>query len=299
MLLKASAPGSLMLLGEYAVLQGKQALVCAIDKRMTVTLSPRQDKKITLASALGHFETDISQLKSVAPFQFVLAVLMTCKLKQGCDITIESEFSSTMGFASSAAVTVATLAAIYAWQTISYSEKQLIRVARKIIRSVQGLGSGADVAACVMGGMVSYRAEPLQAEKLPYMHPITVVYSGSKTPTVEAVRIVEKKFAALPNVYKQICQAIHHGSVEGIHAARTQDWSKLGDIMNIQQGLMDALGVNTDVLHNIVEKLRDSSTVLGAKISGSGLGDCVVALGLEGEIGSVQMTNRGVACEKS
>ena len=37
MLFKASAPGSLMLLGEYAVLQGKSALVCAIDKRMMVS----------------------------------------------------------------------------------------------------------------------------------------------------------------------------------------------------------------------------------------------------------------------
>src|SRR5438045_3958935 len=75
MLLRASAPGSLMLLGEYAVLHGQHALVCAIDKRMTVTLSPRDDKKILIESALGHYETTLSDLKLVSPFRFVLATL--------------------------------------------------------------------------------------------------------------------------------------------------------------------------------------------------------------------------------
>ena len=35
--------------GEYAVLYGKHALVCAVDKRITVTLTPRDDK-ITIHS---------------------------------------------------------------------------------------------------------------------------------------------------------------------------------------------------------------------------------------------------------
>ncbi len=38
MRLKASAPGSLMLLGEYGVLYGKHALVCAIDKRIVISI---------------------------------------------------------------------------------------------------------------------------------------------------------------------------------------------------------------------------------------------------------------------
>lgn len=75
MLFKASAPGSLMLLGEYAVLHGKHALVCAVDKRMTVKLSPRNDSVITIRSALGEHQTSISRIKSVVPFQFVLTTL--------------------------------------------------------------------------------------------------------------------------------------------------------------------------------------------------------------------------------
>src|SRR5207253_1594537 len=159
--LKSSAPGSLMLLGEYAVLHGQHALVCAIDKRMTVTLTPRNDKKIFLESALGHYETTLSDLKMVAPFQFVLATLRAVRknLKHGCHLKIESEFSDSVGFASSAAVTVATLSALTQWlchpeacssrrriSGLELSLQDFIKLARRIVRHVQGTGSGADVA---------------------------------------------------------------------------------------------------------------------------------------------------------
>lgn len=307
---KASAPGSLMLLGEYAVLHGKQALVAAIDKRITVTLSPRTDMRIILVSALGRFETDITHLQRVVPFQFVLETLHSVKshLTQGCEILIEAEFSSTVGFASSAAVTVATLAALCAWLNKSVSELDQVRLARKIIRSVQGLGSGADVAACVLGGIVMYRMQPLSIKKLSHVHPITVVYSGSKTPTVEAVQRVEKSFSSEPKLFKQLCQSIECCAQAGANAIQAQNWTQLGRIMNIQQGLMDALGVNTPPLHDIIEVLRQQAAILGAKISGSGLGDCVVGLGVGGdnmkfntahaELIPVQITQRGVECEK-
>ena len=55
MQLKASAPGSLMLMGEHAVLHGKKALVCAIDQRISVSLTPREDARISIVSALGEY----------------------------------------------------------------------------------------------------------------------------------------------------------------------------------------------------------------------------------------------------
>ncbi|MEN8260526.1 MAG: GHMP kinase, partial [Pseudomonadota bacterium] len=45
------------------------------------------------------------------------------------------------------------------------------------------------------------------------------------------------------------------------------------------QELMDEMGVNTPELQEIVSALQESAGVFGAKISGSGLGDCAVGLG--------------------
>ena len=41
-MIEASAPGKLVLSGEYAVLSGGPALVAAVDRRVTCTLSSRE-----------------------------------------------------------------------------------------------------------------------------------------------------------------------------------------------------------------------------------------------------------------
>lgn len=310
---KASAPGSLMLLGEYAVLYGKHAVVCAIDKRITVTLTPRMDTVIEIQSALhGEFITDLQQLEIKKPFHFILGVIeqYRAKMKRGCTLKIESEFSDKMGLGSSAAVTVATLAVLVTWLNIRIAPLDLVRQGRKVVRDIQGVGSGADIAAAIYGGIVGYQAQPLFAEKYNVTHPISALYAGYKTPTADAIMQVQNSFASCPNLFRSIVNSIGQCAAEGMQFVRKGEWAKFGEIMNIQQGLMESLGVNTHLLRDMVDDLRKQSGMLGAKISGSGMGDCVIGLGAlpaqyayEGAHSGilsvpVQMTSQGVHCEK-
>ncbi len=296
---KASSPGSLMLLGEYAVLHDYPALVCAIDKRISVIIEPMDSDDIEIVSSLGSHKTTLQDLDVVAPFTFVLATLKLFqkRLPGGCKISITSEFSHQIGFASSAAVTVATLAALTAWLNLRYSPLESIQLARHVIQSVQGMGSGADVAACTLGGVVAYRMQPLSADRIHDNIPITVIYSGSKTPTVDAIMHVNQVFAKHKHLYKKILQAIGECAAEGMEAVNKNDLKTLGQMMNIQQGLMQALQINTPKLQSICDSLN---TLLGAKISGSGLGDCVVGLGYAKNVEHlmVNVSDKGVICEK-
>lgn len=302
---KASAPGSLMVLGEYSVLQGGNALVAAVNKRISVQLSERKDSLINITSALGHFQTDLSKFVIQSPFQFVLTTLKKylSSLQVGCDITIESEFSDQVGFASSAAVTVATLAVLDQWLNIQFSQSDLIKTARTIIREVQGIGSGADVSACVLGGVVAYCAEPFFVEKFSYDYPITVIYSGSKTKTAAAIQHVQQTFASDPQLLQQIYQSINDCAISGIKAVRDNNHIELAQAMNTQQLLMEQLQVNTHRLDEIIAELKNHATILGAKISGSGLGDCVLALGNLlpscNDMIPCQIDMRGVCYEKN
>lgn len=310
MLFEASAPGSLMLLGEYAVLHGEPALVVAVDKRLSVRLIPRSDNQINIKSNLGQMTIDRLSIPIVAPFTFILAVLKKFqkKLPSGCDIEVMSDFSAQIGFASSAAVTAASLAIMDKWLNLHYSLLELARLGRTIIRQVQGQGSGADIAACIFGGIVYYRAQPFSIEKLSGLYPITVIYSGMKTPTSIAISNVNQAFLKRHELFQALCRAIGHCVEEGRAAIQKNEWIELGKVMNIQQGLMEALGVNTTNLQDIVYTLRNQDTILGAKISGSGFGDSAIGLGLipkevsltnytEQRI-QVSMTDVGVVCEK-
>ncbi len=291
-----------MLLGEYAVLYGKPAVVCAVDKRIIVTLTPRADQRVMIESALGSYETDLLTLKIEKPFHFVLAVLkhFQTKCRRGCNITITAEFSDKIGFGSSAAVTVATLAALTSWLEMRVTPIDVLRHARNIIRSVQGVGSGADAAASIYGGIVAYQQQPLTAEKFSLTHPLTVLYSGFKTPTVEAIQRVQDRFATQKTLFRHLMSSIGQCAAEGAAQLRKENWQAFGDIMKVQQGLMEALGVNVPELQACVSELQANPGIIGAKISGSGFGDCAVGLGhFEARQGiEVAMTTQGVQCEK-
>lgn len=307
MLYKASAPGSLMLLGEFAVLNGKTALVCAIDKRIEVNLTPLHNQEIKITSELGTHVTTISQLKVEKPFQFVLEAIKATAPLKGFHLKIESQFSDKIGFGSSAAVTVATLAVIKHWLDQPLHLSELLIQARDVIRAVQGRGSGADVAASVYGGIVAYRAQPeILVEKFAFQHPLTAVYSGFKTPTPTVIQHVNERFVHFPKIHELLIESIGECADSGVAALRAKDWIHFGKMMAMQQGLMESLGVSLPVLRQIVEKLQQEPTILGAKISGSGLGDCVIGLGeanlnFENDIMpiAIKMTSDGVRCEKA
>lgn len=286
----ASAPGTLMLLGEHAVLQDKPAIVLAINKRIRVTLHPRSDQNILIKSDLGKIEFDLNEIENVQyqkPFQFILAAIKYFKneLKkesQGFELNIDSEFSHDCGLGSSAAVTVATVAVLLEWTKVKLeNQNTLFETARKIVREVQGVGSGADVAASVYGGVIVYQQQsPCIVKKIDSVLPLVVIYSGLKT----ATPVVIKKVEALRNKYPDVINALYDAVEHAVNRAsvfiENTDLSQLGEVMNIQQGIMNALGVGSPVLNQLIDKLNSEPGIYGTKISGSGLGDCVIGIGV-------------------
>ena len=187
---------------------------------------------------------------------------------------------------------------------------ELVRQGRIVVKQVQGVGSGADIAASVYGGIVGYQAQPLTVEKFSMIHPLTALYAGFKTPTVTAIKQVQEHFSSHPNLLRHLSNGIGQCALEGMHFVRKESWNRLGEVMNIQQGMMESLGVSTPLLRHMVYELRKQPNIFGAKISGAGLGDCVIGLGalpasfnFSGEQPGVQnipiaMTLEGVHCEK-
>jgi mevalonate kinase len=58
------------------------------------------------------------------------------------------------------------------------------------------------------------------------------------------------------------------------------DIEDLGNLMNINQGLLDSLGVNNLELSKLIYGARQAGAI-GAKLSGAGGGDCMIALSKE------------------
>jgi mevalonate kinase len=284
---KVSVPGSLMLFGEHAVLHGSSAIVAAIDKRITVELNPRSDSVVHVFSALGEVKFNLAELKDLSlakPWEYVLAIFKSQQLKNklpsGFDLQITSEFAADLGFGSSAAVAVAILAALHCWiNGHEADDKELLLQAREIIRKVQGVGSGADAAASIFGGIVLYNMSPLKIEKIAATLPLSVVYSGSKKATKEVIAEVALLQDKHPQLFHELYAAMNICVSQGTEFIKQQNWRALGEIMNIHHGLQVALGTSNLLLEELVFVMREQPGVFGAKISGSGLGDCVICCG--------------------
>lgn len=280
--IEVSAPGSLMLMGEHAVLFGEPALACAVDARLAVTLLPRHDRQVLVDSALGQYRGTLERLAPMPELAFVLAVIehYAPQLEYGFELTIRSGFSHTVGLGSSAAVTAATTAAIAAHTGQGTAPEELFDIALTAVHRVQnGRGSGTDLAASIYGGVISYSLAPCEVRPLPGLPPIVLYYCGYKMKTPDVLALVEHKAMRQPELYAGLYRLMGQTTIAAEQAVREQDWTALGELMNIYQGLMDALGVCDATLADMVHCLRAEQAVLGAKISGSGLGDCVLALG--------------------
>jgi mevalonate kinase len=294
--IKASAPGSLMLLGEHAVLHGRRALVCAIDKHITVSLSQINNRILRILSGPGSYEAPLSALEDHPDFRFVLDVVKQYPLEQGLELKIESEFSSEIGFGSSAAVTVATHAVLM--QLVgtavpavrgrlgeaSLPLEDVFKRSLATIHRVQGRGSGADVAASVFGGVVVYRADPLEIKPLKQSFPLTAVYSGAKMKTADVIRYLEERRALNADYFERIFDRMDASVGEVM-----DDFSQLGRMLILNQKLMEEMGLCNAALAEIIEEFK--TLKVPAKISGSGLGDCAIGLGKVPKVGKFQTYN--------
>ncbi|MFW0078807.1 MAG: mevalonate kinase [Coxiella endosymbiont of Haemaphysalis qinghaiensis] len=279
MLYRAKASGSLMLLGEYAVLQGKTGLVAAIDKFISVTLEPRNDDRIFIDSALGTLSLNRQQITLQAPFEFVLATLAIKKLPSGCNIKISSDLPASIGLGSSAAMTVALLTTLNRWLEKSSNKLKLWQEALQVMRAVQGSGSGADCAASIFGGVIAFSNPPFSVTSLKGISPLAAVYSGKKLTTARAINIVNSRRQQQPTDYQKIDEQMNELSIKAVQAIDTKNWISLGNLFNSGQELMKTMGVSNGILENLIQGLREQPYILGAKISGSGLGDCVIGVG--------------------
>ena len=166
MLAKTSAPGKVIVAGEYAVLDGAPAICMAVNRRARVSIS-LNDETEHVVSAPGFLEKP-QRFASMTDCADTLPLLSAVWSESGpaidgrLNIDIDSrEFVAAngrkMGIGSSAAVAVALAAAI---EQMAAGGRDIRETAMAAHRNFQGgSGSGADIACSHAGGVIVYRRE--------------------------------------------------------------------------------------------------------------------------------------------
>jgi len=269
MSITVSAPGKLMLLGEHAVVYSYPCMASAIDKYLTVKIKKRIDN------------SDELLISPITDNSFVKKTLDIFKKKysvnQGVDLEIQSELGN-YGLGSSAAVVVAIVKGLAGLFKISLTNKELFDISFEVVVAVQKLASGFDIAASIWGGTIYFDGHTKQVEYLGSSKlPIIVCFSGSKAKTVEMVKKVknlkEKNEVFVEDIFRSIKKLVEQGK----RAIINKDWRELGNLYNENHRLLIKLGVSTDKLDTLVSAAVTAGAY-GAKLSGAGGGDCMIAV---------------------
>lgn len=269
-----SVPGKLLLMGDHAVVYGRPCLVTAVSERMRVSIEQSSDKQL-------HFDVPENM-----DTRFVNRAIEQARAHWRLpisDITIrtESQFSGNVGLGSSAAVTVGTIVALREYLGKKDNLKTLFTLSYRTILDVQGRGSGFDAAAALFGNTMYFVTagkiiEPLAIKNMP----LIVGFTGVKADTVTLIREVEEKMKAQPErvnrIYDAIAKLVEDAKLKMLEG----DWERVGKLMDFNQEYLRDLGVSSEKLEALIAAAKNAGA-WGAKLSGAGGGDCMIAIAPE------------------
>lgn len=299
-----SAPGKLMLMGEHAVVYNRPCLVTALSQRMKVTAQKIDQSFFELEAddiGIRNYKKRISDLLTGAvskEIRFAEAAMAnffaTYPFNGGVRLEIFSEIPLKIGLGSSSAVVVCVIKALSELFGVNLDPTRVFNLSYKTILDVQKRGSGFDAAAAVWGGTLYFVTGGKVIEQVSDSLPLVVGYSGIKSDTPAMINQVAEKAKKHPEIIGEIFNQIEKIVESGKKALKNKDWKTLGELMNFNQGYLISLGVSTDRLTNMVNAAM-AAGAWGAKISGAGGGDCIVALAPENKKNAIAnaITNAG------
>jgi mevalonate kinase len=277
---KASAPGKVILFGEHFVVYGVKAILCAINKRVTVTAEKIKEEKISIKSDIGDLELElnkpISEINSpLKPFYY-LANKMIQNQSTGIEIKIESDIPLGAGLGSSSACCVAGAAAI----SKLFSEKtkeEILELAIEAERTIFENTSGADCTVCTYGGIIEYEKEKgfIKIKSEPNFH-LIIANSNIKHSTESIVSKVKQFKNEDTERFSKLCNDESKLIEDVLQLLKENNIQKLGQKVVQNQKYLETIGISNEKLKDMIKIGQESS--FGTKITGAGDGGCVFSL---------------------
>ena len=306
MKIRASVPAKVILFGEHFVVYNKRALATALNLRLSVEVSGRgKDKSgyhlyienipsfgFQMELAEGKAQPFINYAEASSTIAYVRSAIEYLESKYdiegGVEMRIKSDIPLSAGLGSSAATSVATIAALRRYFGVdsdsgesSPNLEEIREDAHHVEKAVQGNASPVDTAISTYGGYVMIENGKVKRLNLPAIDliigtigciPLGVSVeriSELSLKTKKLVEAVKTRREAFKSVFEHIFNASDELTKEAILALEQRDFYRLGSLMNINHGLLDAIGVVPRRLSELV-KLSQELGAPGAKVTGAG-----------------------------
>jgi len=267
---KASAPGKLILSGEHAVVYGKPEIITAINHRLRVTLKERKKE----SQALTFISKEPTRLVNFAVRK--IFKILDKKPKRNLEIHIDSEIPVGSGLGSSAALAVATTAALWRYFRQPFNKERLNEIAYEIEKKQHGTPSGGDNTIATYGGFLWYRKEteflkifkplPLNLDKLP--HFVLIDTGRPRETTGEMVAKVRERYQRNRGLMDKIFREMESVTREMFIALNRANKKKLRETIRKNEELLEKISVVGSLAKKTIREIEKSGG--GAKVCGAG-----------------------------
>ena len=194
------------------------------------------------------------------------------------EITITSSIPAERGMGSSAAVSVAVVRGLFDYYNVPLSDTLLFEIVQASEKIAHGNPSGIDTATTSGKEAVFFiKGEALQPLSIQLKGTLIVADTGITGQTLKAVQAVQEKIQQEPISTQKIIEEIG----ELVHTAKTclakGDVHTLGSLLSQNHALLQQLEVSNETLDHLVQTALENGAI-GAKMTGGGLGGCMIAL---------------------
>ena len=279
-----AAAAKVILLGEHAAVYDKHVLALPLEAAVNATITPSGAGLEFDFVELGR-KKDIDLKASAGPGAGIASALELIMselaiTERGFHVHVESRVPAAMGLGSSAAFAVAIVRAYADLLNLDLPADRVNEIAFSCEKLAHGTPSGIDNTLATYACPVLYRKSatpPTRTLSLAESPPIVVASSGKPGITREQVAGVKSRAEQSPGFFGKIFDEIDAISLAGADALQAADYDKLGALMNLCHGYLNAIGVSTPELEAMVGVARGAGAV-GAKLTGAGGGGSIVAL---------------------
>lgn len=269
----ATAPGKVVLCGEYAVLDGAAAIAMAINRRASVTIDAGSSADVASLGLGGKTDTRL--------LDCVCEVLDIGRPDAGItldtDDFADSASRGKLGIGSSAALAVALVRALGPPDAESGRVFEMALAAHRNFQD--GRGSGIDVAVSIAGGLIEYRQDsPPRSISWPADLNYALLWSGVPASTSSSLATLAEQAAyASRDALREASNVVARLWCDGDAAALVDGYRDyIGTLMAFD---VDHRLHIFDAGHDELARYRSDDTVY--KPCGAGGGDVGIVLGVD------------------
>lgn len=269
---------------------GVRAILCAINRRVTVSAQKISENQIFIKSNIGSLKAQpgkpIEEIKSrFRPFYFLADKMISEHNEDsGIEIEIESDIPLGVGLGSSSACCVAGAAAISGIFS-KHSKDEILKLAIEAEKTIFPNTSGADCTVCTFGGLIQYDKKNGHS-KIPSKPDFHLVIANSKMEhsTDKVVSSVRQFKEENEKEFSKICDEEEKLIDDVLTCMKSNDMEGIGNDIKKNQEFLEIIGVSNEKLREMIDVANNSS--YGSKITGAGGGGCIFALTDETQIQS-------------